>query len=269
MARRKIFLAAAALAAVCCVCTLLCHRIYTSAGQVQIQRVRENGLSAVLYLPESSRVQNPAPGILIVGEKPLSRRALGSELSRRGYVVITANRRQAQTALHYMEQDPRVRALRMAVVGKGEDILNLQTQTGDINAAVGLGFDALPLDTDEYNCLLFADDAPSVQELAQFLRCEESKAEIGRIRGYFVGETARCLCTTGSRPTFRDEAVQSRLFDWLGSSLGHRIELPDDQQLWPAMETLTFFALLSGGLSICLFLCLLGKNTHHQLFRED
>ena len=269
MARRKLFLAAAVLAAVCCACALLSHRIYTNAGRTQVQRIREDGLSAVLYLPESSRVQNPAPGILIAGEKPLSRRALASELSRRGYVVMTANRRQAQTALCYMEQHPRVRALRMAVVGKGEAILNLQTRTGDINAAVGLGFDALPLDTSEYNCLLFAADAPSVQKLAAFLRCEESKAEIGRIRGYFMGETARCLCTTGSRPSFRDEAVQARLFDWMGSSLGHRLELPDDYQQWPAMETLTFLALLSGGLSACLFLCLLGKNTHNQLFRED
>ena len=269
MKQRKILLAAAVLAAVCCACTYFSHRIYTNAGHTAVERVRGEGFSAVVHMPESSRPGNPAPGVLVVGENLLTRRALASELSRRGYVAAAVSARQAEAALNWMTRQDRILAERLALVGRGEDILPLQTETGNIQAAVGLGFDTLPGEASEYNCLLFAADAPSAEELAHFLCCEESKAELGRIRGYFMSENARCLYLTDGRPAFRDEDVQIRLFDWLGSSLGHRIELPDDYQQWPAMETLTFLALLSGSLSACLFLCLLGKNTHQPVFRED
>lgn len=218
-------------------------------GAVDVSRVRGEDFSAVLYRPASATEADPAPAVLVAGLKSPERRALAMELSRRGWVALTAaEAEEGSAALAWLEKQPFVRSQRLAVAGDEYALILGEDGGGSVRAVIALWDESFSRQWEELpNLLLFAECAPAGQELAAFLRCGEDRARPEDIQGYFYEETARCLRITEGAPSFRDPAVQAAVFDWLGSSLGHRLEIPDSAQRWQAAEGLRIGAICCAG----------------------
>lgn len=161
--------------------------------------------------------------------------ALAVELARRGVAVLTAPGGSGAAAWDWLTEQNFVRLSTVALVagpGQGEEALALMGSLsggGRECAAAVLMEDASLLSaaagSPGRNILFLALTEPEPHAVAAFLR-EEERAP-GWIGGYFAEGTAR----KAVRPVsgrWDDREVLLPVIDWLGSSLGHTIELKDN-----------------------------------------
>ncbi len=139
------------------------------------------------------------------------------EFVRIGTVALIAGESRGQEAL----------ALASELVGGGRECAAL-VLTGEDGLLSAAGTSAAR------NILYLSVSEPSAAAAGAFLGDEKGP---GTIRGYFAEGTARSVVRTG---TARLDARESLLpvIDWLGSSLGHAVELHDEDLVVPGRRTM-------------------------------
>jgi hypothetical protein len=252
--KQRFFRSAVIWGLVCLLCIGCWAGIHTAMGTISHRRLREDMLSGHLYENRSMGDGHTA-AVILAGLTPGENRALATELCRRGYTVLRpADSAQILAAVHWLQSQPNIRPHRIALVLGNELPPAAADCAGELAATVFLTTGAEWINGDFPNALAFSAGAPTVQQLSAFLRCDDRQGEIGRIFGYFVEGTARCVELTGSTPTYRDKRVQTRLFDWLGSAIGHQIEIPDARQHWAVADGFAAAGIVTGAAALALFL---------------
>ncbi len=160
---------------------------------------------------------------------------LAKELTRRGLTVLAADARaDAAQAWDLLVSDSRVRLSSVALIcgaGRGAEALELAaalTGGGREPAAVilcGAGLPAEAAGSPARNVLILATDEPEQEPVEAFLGEEERRP--GWIGGYFAEGSARAV-VRNVPARWTDQKALIAAIDWLGSSLGHAVELPDD-----------------------------------------
>ena len=181
----------------------------------------------------------PAPAALILTAPGDRAETLATELARRGVSVLTADGGAAGTWDWLTEQDF-VRLSSLALIaspGRGAEaagLLESLAGSGRESAAAVLAGDAALLDTlsasPGRNLLFLTAEEPPRESLEAFLG--ENERRPGWIGGYFAEGTARKVVRPWSG-RWNDPEALGPVIDWLGSSLGHVIELSDEDLLSP------------------------------------
>ncbi len=239
---RQAWIAAAALALLALGLLAGAYRLRRDGGAVEILSLADP--AGTLYLPESAGAGNTAPAALLLAGSAgrAGQRALGLELSRRGLVVLALrDAGEAEQGWAYLTARPEVWVQRTGVVVLGdgmEPALELAGGQPVPQTVVLLGT-ALPSPAQAQgvrNVLAAPASAPAQEELEAFLGVPEG-AETQKRTGYFSEGTARRVLTA-SRAPWRDGETLAGVLDWLGSSLGHRIEYSDRDLVFRRWEAL-------------------------------
>ncbi len=239
------------------VCLLAAGRGMAAAEGIRITDAELPGGKGTLYLPrETAAVTLPAheegeetlsaggmsSAALILSHWPDGARAAAAELCRRGVAVLTVPQgTDVRAAWDWLVSRPGVRgdsaailagdhrapealALAKALAGTPRECAAL-VLAGDkslVKAAAG---------SPAANILLITGQEASPEELTAFYGAE-ADARRG-FTGFFSEKTARAAAAVGGDdPAFYRRGVLTRALDWLGSSLGHRVELADGDLLW-------------------------------------
>ena len=177
-----------------------------------------------------------ASAALLLGGRGEGTDALASELARRGVRVLAADAgTDAAEAWDRLVSQPWVRLSSVALVAgpeRSKEALRLAESLaggGREPAALILrGGEALLKEaahTEARNVLVLVTDEPDAETVEAFLGEEERRP--GWIGGYFAEGSARAAVRCGSS-RWADKTALMAAIDWLGSTLGHAVELPDD-----------------------------------------
>lgn len=170
--------------------------------------------------------------------------AAAAELSRRGVAVLLADRDvSAAEAWDYMLSQ-RFTRLSAAALMAGTDRAREALSLADSLVGGGRECAAVMVLGDEdtvragaaARCrnLLVLTSRPASDEAYLAFFGSASAAARG-FEGYFSEGTARAAEAVGGGPRFSDAGVLARIIDWQGSSLGHAVELPDDDVIYKDM----------------------------------
>jgi len=197
--------------------------------------------------------QSAAPAVLLVSHPGDGGEYLLRELNRRGVHVLrltdTEGLAKAWEALTMLDG---VRLSSLGLLARGRDIPAALELTEKLSgggrepAAVILG------GTGEDAALCAGSPGRDLLYLAGGMQGEDTTAAFygddtpaGEISGYFAdGDARRLEVLSGSVPPWGSRETMLLIFDWLGSSLGHAVELPDDD-----IATAADKALLRGGVA--------------------
>ena len=247
---RRLGLAAAFLALGACL--LLAGRGMSRADGVSVVKTELPGGKGKLYVPaseaalvlpaheegeETVRAGGEAAGALILAHRLDGAENAALELCRRGVaVLVIRDGTEAESAWDWLLSQPFIRR-------SGGAILSSAKRAGEALAlAAGLAGTPRPcaavvLTGDKAlagaaagnpaaNVLVLTGGKAGEEELAAFYGSREA-ARLG-FAGYFGEGTARaCAAVGGDDPSFFRRSVLERTMDWLGSSLGHRVEIAD------------------------------------------
>lgn len=258
------------LAGLCAAGLLASRSLLRNGGTTDIRAAGSDaGFSGTLYVPDGATVSNTAPSVLLLqsGRGAPARTALALELSRRGLVVLEVrDPAEAEAAWAWLTAQPFVWVERTGLValdGAVPAALALAEETPVPQAAVLLGGgDALtralaaPAALRDALIVTGAGE-PERADLAAFLGCGAEEAAPDKTCGFFYEGNARRLVLTsgGGQAVPRSREALAAVFDWLGSSLGHRVELADDDLVCGKREALFAAGAVCGVLSAgCLAL---------------
>lgn len=237
-------------------CLLLAERqIRLSGGETALTAAELPGGNAALYLPRAVPVAEALPAhddegddghrheavytggkmnaVMILSRGADGASVLAAELSRRGVAALIVNGENGREAWDWLTAQDFVRLSGTALAapkGRSAEALDLADSlrgTGRECAAVILLGDAGTLrragGSDARNVLMFTGRADPAAEEAFFGSAVD--AERG-FSGYFSDGSARA-CVRGGGSFFSRRTLET-VMDWQGSSLGHTVELPDD-----------------------------------------
>lgn len=182
--------------------------------------------------------------LLLTGRKE-GGRGLAVELARRGVTALTVPESvSAGDAWDWLTSREFVRLNAAALIAgpsRGEEALALASELSgggrECAALVLSGGDGLlnaAADCPARNILFLTPEEPAAEAAAAFLGDGEGP---GKIRGYFAEGTARSAVPTGTNRLDDREALLP-VIDWLGSSLGHTVELHDEDLIIPGTRTM-------------------------------
>lgn len=253
--RRAALLALALLALGWC---LLLAGIRLSRDGVDIARVETSGGGGMLYLPASAEpaefrltdaeddghshpdlrtASGGMPAVLIFHSAGDGAKALATELARRGTAALVADA-DADPSLCWEWFSAQSFAMGSAMglaagparAGEILDLAEKLSGNGREPAAVMALGDAVLLSraakTPGRNMLFLLRGTASWEERVAF--CGSKSAAEHGFSGFFGMGTARGLRPAGRLENFAGKNVLTAVIDWQGSSLGHRIELSDD-----------------------------------------
>ena len=221
------------------ICLLISGREVLAAEGVRTVDAELPGGRGTLYLPGAvSTVTLPAheegeetlttagtvSGALILSHWPDGARAAATELCRRGVaVLIVTDGTDAQTAWDWLLSRPEVRSDSAAILsGDRRAVEALAGEETLVKAATG---------SPAANLLVLTGQEASPEDLAAFYGAREDACR--GFTGFFSEKTARAAAAVGGdEAAFYRRSVMTRTLDWLGSCLGHRVELADDDLLW-------------------------------------
>ena len=239
------------------ICLLISGREVLAAEGVRTVDAELPGGRGTLYLPGAvSTVTLPAheegektlttagtvTGALILSHWPDGARAAATELCRRGVaVLIVTDGTDAQTAWDWLLFRPEVRSDSAAILSgdrrAGEALALAASAAGTPRECAGVvlaGEETLvkaAAGSPAANLLVLTGQEASPEDLAAFYGARED-ARRG-FTGFFSEKTARAAAAVGGdEAAFYRRSVMTRTLDWLGSCLGHRVELADDDLLW-------------------------------------
>jgi len=165
---------------------------------------------------------------------------LAAELARRGVASLVVPGGSGEAAWDWLTEQDFVRLSTVALIagpGQGAETLKMMEAlagSGRESAAAALMEDASLLpsaaESPGRNILFLTLTEPERDALEAFLGEEERSP--GWIGGYFAEGTAR-KAARPVRGRWDDESALLPVIDWLGSSLGHAIELKDTDLIAP------------------------------------
>jgi len=195
-------------------------------------------------------IQSASPSVLLLSHPGDGGRLLAKELTRRGiHVLLAEDASVIFDAWDYLAGNGFARLSSLCLMARGKDIpqaLALSealSGSGKEPAAVVLsGSDvSLAREAAGRDLLFLTGHTPDAAALADFYG-DDTPA--GVISGFFADGSARKVSALRSSvPRWGSRDTMLTVFDWLGSSLGHVIELPDTDMTVTADR-----ALLSAGL---------------------
>ena len=247
--RRRLFLPALAAALLCLAGALFwrsgdLHGASASAlslpdgGTGRIYRSGAGRDAGTLALPEDEdghthtvSVSGGSAAALILTRRGDGSAVLAAELARRGVTAVTMPESgDASAAWDALAARDDVRLSSLALIGGAEalDLADALADSGRECAAVILRGDGPLLEraaaSKARNILFLTGAEPEKGLVTAFLGEEERKS--GDIGGYFAEGTARRVIRPAPERLDREETLLP-VIDWLGSSLGHAVELPD------------------------------------------
>ena len=206
--------------------------------------------AAELTLPEDEAghahtLTGGGSAALILADRGENGRGQALELVRRGVTVLLASDKvSAGEAWSWLTSRDFVRIGSVALIAgssRGAEALTLASDLvggGRECAALVLAGDDGLLSaagtSPARNILFLSVSEPSLEAAGAFLGDEKGP---GTIRGYFGEGTARSVVRTGTPRLDAKEALLP-VIDWLGSSLGHTVELHDEDLVVPGRRTL-------------------------------
>ena len=247
---RRLGLAAAFLALGACL--LLSGRGMERADGVRTVKTDLPGGEGKLYIPateaalvlpaheegdETVRAGGEAAGALILSHRPDGAEGAALELCRRGIaVLVIRDGVPAESAWDWLLSQPFVRRSGGAILASdrraGEALALAEKLAGTprASAAVILTGDKslvkAAAGNPAANILVLTGQTAGEEDLTAFYGSAEA-ARLG-FTGYFAKGTARASAALrGDDPSFFRRSVLERTMDWLGSSLGHRVEVAD------------------------------------------
>lgn len=180
---------------------------------------------------------------------------LAVELARRGVAVLAAAPEDAGAAWGWLTGQGFARLSALALLG-GEEALTLAdalTGSGRESAAVILRGEEPLLEraasSPARNILFLTPGEPPMETVETFLGEPERKP--GAIGGYFAEGTARRVIRRAGERWDGEETLLP-VIDWLGSALGHSVELHDDDLILRERRELRTGAAVSAALGLCL-----------------
>ena len=212
---------------------------------ITVLRLPQSGARAVEFRPDCTHAGSTG-AVLLLSRCGDGSRALASELARRGMTVLLARAQNAAEAWDALASLPYARL----------SSLGLLAGKSGADAALALA-DSLAHGGKEPGAVVLCGS--SVREAAAESEARNILLFVGRnddkeslaLQGYFTEGTARCVRPLGA--SWRSGAAVAALLDWLGSSLGHTIELPDDDlqlRAHAAWVWLTVFAWSAAALAL-------------------
>lgn len=191
-------------------------------GKTAITAVRlaESGARAVEFRPDCTRAGS-AGAVLLLSRFGDGSRALASELARRGMTVLVARAQNAAEAWDALASLPyaRLSSLGLLAGKSGAD-----TALSLADSLVGAGKEPGAVVLCGASVREAAEES-AARNILLFVGKNDNKESLA-LQGYFSEGTARCARPLGA--SWRSGATVAALLDWLGSSLGHTVELPDD-----------------------------------------
>lgn len=223
------------------------------------------GISGSALYP-APHTGSPAPSVLLISRPGDGGRLLARELNRRGVNVLLlrdASPAALADAWDYLASADFSRLSSLGLLAREADIPAAAEALEDLSgsgreaaAAVFSGSDlSLCRGCTGRNVLFLTGREPDASALAAFYG-DDTPA--GRISGYFAdGDARKVIVLPGSTPRWGEKDAMLSVFDWLGSSLGHVVELSDTDIAVSADRTLiaggiAFLAAALGGGSLCI-----------------
>lgn len=243
-------------------CLLLASAGLLSEGGVSVQSAALPGGSGKLYLPaagESAVLSLHADGEgghvhedIAVGGGPFSAalllrsrldggEAAAVELCRRGVAVLLADEDvPAADAWNWLTEQSFVRVSSVALLagtgrsGEALELADALVGSGrECAAVILLGDEQLLRGAAGSPCrdlLILTAREPDAGAKGAFFGEDFDPSRV--FTGYFSEGTARACEAVGGAPAFSDRDVLARIIDWQGSSLGHAVEIPDDDLVY-------------------------------------
>ena len=195
--------------------------------------------------PESLPVGGSLSAALVLGSGRDGTRALSAELARRGVAVLLPDRNtRASAAWDWLAGQSYIRISSMALIASidrsdealalGED---LSSSDRAPTATILIGDDGVLHKAASYpgrNLLvLTAREAEAGAKAVFFGAGYDARTDFS---GYFGDGTARAAAAVRGRAAFSSRKTLRQILDWQGSALGHVVELPDDNAIFPITD---------------------------------
>ena len=193
--------------------------VLRSGGTTEITVYRlPGGARAEEFRPDCVLGES-AGAVLILARPGDGSRLVASELARRGVTAYLASQRNAAEAWEFLAGQPYVRRSAMGLLARGRG-----TETALALAESLAASGKQPGATVLCGAASLSDKAS--ENVRDLLVLTDEKNVPDETEGYFAEGTARRISSCGT--SWYKRGVKTALFDWLGSALGHNIELADD-----------------------------------------